>query len=478
MSHRHGPSCPAGNADRAIDCQSTGLSREFRFSRIEPRCIAHIGRRPGVGASNPAKAPGGMLTIMDDTNPRGAAVPEPAGAGGRAKYDFFVSHHASDGTWAKWVAWQLEDAGYRVLVQDWDFAPGTRWTTFLQRALAQSERTITLVSETYIKSAYGQPEWEHAYQNDPHGLERKLLPIRVADCRLPELLHGIRAFDLFDVADEAEASLLLLQWIEHARTGRVKPTTKPPFPGSTDTDPGPPGETHRRHFSAEALLAGAPLATMAEYPVRFDDEGTMVLDLEDLQRACQRVIADRNVRGAVELIYLTTQNHVDVQQSVGAIDLVQRVKKEFAAELAQMDGPQAQQRNIIEPLINLTHLVGAMFAHLPIEFVLHDTRDPLRSVCAVQNGFTGRRVGSPASNVALDRIKNPRRAEAAIYQTILPDGRKLRSTTIPIHHRVFGLIALLCINVDTEKFKPEAKGLKKLLPALSYLPDEVVKEIF
>ncbi len=427
---------------------------------------------------NPAHAADGMLTIMNDANPRGAAVPEPEGTGGRAEYDFFVSYHASDRTWAEWVAWQLEDAGYRVLLQDWDFAPGTRWTTFLQRARARSERTIALVSENYIKFAYGQPEWELAYQTDPLGLRRRLLPIRVADDPLPGLLGGIRAFDLFDVADEAEASRLLLQWIVYARTGRAKPRTKPPFPGSPGAEPGQTGETHRWHPSTEALLTGTPLASMEEYPVRLRDGRAVELDLEYLRRACQRVIADRNVRGAVELNYLATQNHAEVQISPGTVELVQQVRKEFSAELAQMDGPQAQQRNLIEPLINLTNLVGAMFARLPIEFVLHDTRDPLRSVCAVQNGFTGRQVGSPASNVALDRIVNPRRARATMYQTQLPDGRRLRSTTIPIYHRVFGLIALLCINVDTEKFEPEAQGVKELLSALAHLPDEVVNEAF
>ncbi|WP_416219215.1 toll/interleukin-1 receptor domain-containing protein [Frankia sp. Cas4] len=36
-------------------------------------------------------------------------------------WDFFISYTESDRAWAEWVAWQLEVAGYRVLVQAWDF---------------------------------------------------------------------------------------------------------------------------------------------------------------------------------------------------------------------------------------------------------------------------------------------------------------------------------------------------------------------
>src|SRR5689334_17056015 len=36
--------------------------------------------------------------------------------------DFFVSFNKADRAWATWLAWTLEDAGYTVLFQDWDFA--------------------------------------------------------------------------------------------------------------------------------------------------------------------------------------------------------------------------------------------------------------------------------------------------------------------------------------------------------------------
>jgi TIR domain len=38
--------------------------------------------------------------------------------------DFFVSYTGTDTAWAEWIAQTLEEAGYRTVVQAWDFRPG------------------------------------------------------------------------------------------------------------------------------------------------------------------------------------------------------------------------------------------------------------------------------------------------------------------------------------------------------------------
>jgi len=40
------------------------------------------------------------------------------------KKAFFISYNGKDEDWAKWIAWQLEAAGYSVIIQAWDFRPG------------------------------------------------------------------------------------------------------------------------------------------------------------------------------------------------------------------------------------------------------------------------------------------------------------------------------------------------------------------
>ncbi len=39
------------------------------------------------------------------------------------KKHFFVSYNGRDKHWAEWIAWILEEAGYSVIIQAWDFRP-------------------------------------------------------------------------------------------------------------------------------------------------------------------------------------------------------------------------------------------------------------------------------------------------------------------------------------------------------------------
>lgn len=146
------------------------------------------------------------------------------------RWDFFVSYTQRDRSWAEWVAWQLEEAGHRVLVQAWDFVPGSNWTTSMQDGVTRSDRTIAILSPDYLDSQYGQAEWQTAWAADPLAEQRKLLVVRVADCDRPGFLGGIVGIDVFgrsEVAAQAE----LTRMVAGALLGRVKPATAPVFPG-------------------------------------------------------------------------------------------------------------------------------------------------------------------------------------------------------------------------------------------------------
>lgn len=154
-----------------------------------------------------------------------------AGNGASAKWDFFVSYTQTDRAWAEWIAWTLEEEGYRVLVQAWDFVPGTNWIQSMQTGTAEAARTIAVLSPDYLSSVFGGAEWQVAWSEDPTGAERKLLTARVTDCDRPGLLRGVVGFDLFG-QPEATAKARLLRKVSEAIAGRAKPATKPGFPGA------------------------------------------------------------------------------------------------------------------------------------------------------------------------------------------------------------------------------------------------------
>ncbi|WP_250285835.1 TIR domain-containing protein [Frankia sp. CiP1_Cm_nod2] len=154
------------------------------------------------------------------------------------RWDFFISYTGVDRGWAEWVAWQLEAAGLRVLIQAWDFIPGSNWAVRMQQGVSQADRTIALLSEAYLTSIYGQAEWQAAQAADPLGFASRLVPIRITDCPRPGLLGQIVSFDLFDVP-AATAAARLLEQVRILRAGRAKPPAAPVFPGLADT----PGST-------------------------------------------------------------------------------------------------------------------------------------------------------------------------------------------------------------------------------------------
>jgi hypothetical protein len=147
-------------------------------------------------------------------------------------WDFFISYTQADREWAEWIAWQLDDAGFKVIVQSWHMVPGRNFVVAMEEASGRSKRTIAVLSPDYLKSVYGKTEWQAAFNRDPSGFERRLVPIRVRECDRPGVLGSIVSFDIFDVDVEEVARRQLLRGIRAAVEGQDKPATPPLFPGS------------------------------------------------------------------------------------------------------------------------------------------------------------------------------------------------------------------------------------------------------
>jgi tetratricopeptide (TPR) repeat protein len=154
----------------------------------------------------------------------------------RPEWDFFISYTQRDQQWAEWIAWELEEAGHRVLIQAWDFVGGSNWVRGMQQGVSQAGRTLAVLSPDYLESVYGEAEWQAAWRDDPRGEQRKLLVVRVADCQRPGLLAGVVGVDLFGVG-EAEAKQRLHRLVQGAIRGRLRPTTRPAFPPSARAVP-------------------------------------------------------------------------------------------------------------------------------------------------------------------------------------------------------------------------------------------------
>jgi hypothetical protein len=227
----------------------------------------------------------------------------------KREVDFFVSFSTHDKQWADWIAWTLDKEGYVVLYQPWDFAPGTNFVLQMHQA-ARSPQTIAVLSQHYLDSRFTQPEWAAAFAADPTGFQRKLIPIRVAECDIKgTLLSQIVYIDLVGISDQEIAKSTLLRGIKG-----TKPSERPeypsggghmpPFPGTvadpatrtTEGRPGvrslpPPGT--RVPFSpsyAPPIFRGIQIHTQNPFVIDFIlDSGDARLVLSDLHDVCTRL---------------------------------------------------------------------------------------------------------------------------------------------------------------------------------------------
>jgi hypothetical protein len=138
--------------------------------------------------------------------------------------DFLVSYTEADEQAAEWISWALEEAGYTVLFQKWDFVPGGNFVLEMDRAARLAKRTILVLSKALLAKPFPAAEWAAAFAADPAGWERKLVPVRVDDVDPPGLLRQVTYLDLVGL-DEEQARRRLIQGL---RT-RAKPDVAPPF---------------------------------------------------------------------------------------------------------------------------------------------------------------------------------------------------------------------------------------------------------
>jgi hypothetical protein len=194
---------------------------------------------------------------------------EPGGQQSAPSKDFFISYNKSDKEWAEWIAWTLEEAGFEVVFQGWDFRPGENFVLRMQQAAVMARRTVVVLSPAYLAAQYTQPEWAAAFLRDPQGRQRTLIPIRVRACAPEGLLRPLIYADLVGLSREA-AKQVLLQAIED----RAKPRQAPEYPAD-----GAPKAPSVPFPAPRPIDAGAALAVWQEKLAFLLEQEPLVTDV-------------------------------------------------------------------------------------------------------------------------------------------------------------------------------------------------------
>jgi hypothetical protein len=145
--------------------------------------------------------------------------------------DFFISYTARDETWATWVAQRLELAGYRVVLQAWDFRGGN-FVVRMEDAIQRAEWLIAILSERYLGSKWGREEWASYMRT----AQPSIIPVQIEDVTTRSLLRSLQRVNLVGLAERVAEDRLLAVMAEIAGPPSHEPrerpdVTKSGFPG-------------------------------------------------------------------------------------------------------------------------------------------------------------------------------------------------------------------------------------------------------
>lgn len=164
---------------------------------------------------------------------------------------------------------------------------------------------------------------------------------------------------------------------------------------------------------------------------------------------------------ALDLAFLRYDNLGHVEDLVGE-DLQPAFRKLMEKyELIEFfENFEERKRNIFSNYIRLTNELGETFAGSGCEFLLHNVMNPIRSIIAAKNtvGISDRKLYQESTRFVVQFVK----AQGADLMSAMETGGKIayfkqfnktknvKATTTPFYDPKYGLVAILCVNIDID----------------------------
>lgn len=107
------------------------------------------------------------------------------------------------------------------------------------------------------------------------------------------------------------------------------------------------------------------------------------------------------------------------------------------------------------------------------EVVLHDFRKPEGSIVAIEGNVTDRHVGGSVSQIGLSIMAEGDDAkDEYIYLTRAPNGRVMKSTTVPLRDADGHVFGAFCINYDISDLRMVAGVLEDMIGSPAHPPQQ------
>ena len=164
---------------------------------------------------------------------------------------------------------------------------------------------------------------------------------------------------------------------------------------------------------------------------------------------------------AMDLVYLREDNlatHGDVLPSKSR-HLYERLLKKYRLNTFY-DVYGTETRAFFRNIERIVNDLGDTLQDVHFEVLLHDVRNPLRSIIAARNTeeVSKRRLHGPSTRFVVQYVKHQgkdlleafRTGSKVAYPKQFTTSHSVKATTTPLYHHRYGLIGILCFNIDVE----------------------------
>lgn len=199
------------------------------------------------------------------------------------------------------------------------------------------------------------------------------------------------------------------------------------------------------------------------YPINIAPSTNMPsLDRKIFVRALRRFLADKNYDrlAAMDLVYLREDNLVDGDILEDSdLPLYERLVQKYDL-LDFIASRQQEDERIFANYVRIVNDLGDTLKDVYFEVLLHNVRNPIRSVVAVRNSevISGRKLFDPSTRFVVQYVKNQGReliraiqgGGKVSYLKQFHRSKQVKATTTPIYHEQYGLVGILCLNIDID----------------------------
>lgn len=387
------------------------------------------------------------------------------------KYDVFLSFASGDTNAVRPVCDKLRLSGLQVFYFDISLKDrlGEPWFQAIQSAIEGSKHFLLFASDASMASPWVQQEYMAFYNHCYTPGIRRLIPLAIGRykiCQLPLFLRDLEGGHLRDEGCLESAIQLFggtnfAQLTEQLAATRKENKILKHKLASAMSQLAIGGARSRMSEPNDAIEGKRLFQHAGYYPIKLAN-GTNIPSLSrDIFLKAIKYFSQREDRlAATDLVYLREDN-----LRFGEADVLLDRDLKLYARLIQkyeldsfITNLHSEHDRLFRNFIRLVDEIGDTLKGIKLEVVLHNVRNPVHSVIAARNtdGISNRKVGDPSTRFVVDYLKNQGRllmksieCSGKVAYLKQFNGKKfVKATTTPLYDRKYGLIGILCINID------------------------------